>query len=318
MLDFILGIYLAALAVRGWLRGFVRELMDLVGLVLGTVVAFRLSGPVGGFLTDRFGVSVETARIGAGILLFLLFSVGMGILAHFLAKLTRLPGLTMANRLFGSGVAAAWGALIVLVVVSVAGVLPLPQSFDEAVASSTVAEAVAGPDSIPRRLVGPLVGDRALSALAAIESLTGGRRLVPAEGERIETRPAELDEAELVPDAVAFVADRINLDRRNSGADPVTWSEALAEIAEERALAMVRGGLVERRTAAAVLEATRTAGLRLVAAAEMTALASSERAAHDGIATAADSALPDPEFDRVGAAVARGPLGTVVVEVFGR
>ena len=31
----ILGLFLAGLLVRGWLRGFVRESLDLVGLVLG-------------------------------------------------------------------------------------------------------------------------------------------------------------------------------------------------------------------------------------------------------------------------------------------
>ena len=30
MLDFILGLFLAALAVRGWMRGFMREILDLV------------------------------------------------------------------------------------------------------------------------------------------------------------------------------------------------------------------------------------------------------------------------------------------------
>ena len=32
MIDFVLGIYLATLAVRGWLRGLVKELVDLIGL----------------------------------------------------------------------------------------------------------------------------------------------------------------------------------------------------------------------------------------------------------------------------------------------
>jgi uncharacterized membrane protein required for colicin V production len=47
MLDFVLGAALAGLAVRGWIRGFVREILDLVGLVLGIWVAFTLSQPLG-------------------------------------------------------------------------------------------------------------------------------------------------------------------------------------------------------------------------------------------------------------------------------
>ncbi|MGH8911395.1 MAG: CvpA family protein [Acidimicrobiia bacterium] len=318
MLDFLLGIYLAGLAVRGWLRGFVRELMDLVALIVGAAVAFRLSGPVGGFMSDRFGVSVEEGRIGAGILLFFLFSVGMGVVAHFLAKLTRLPGLTLVNRALGAAVAAAWGAVLVLVVVSIVDVLPVPEAIDDAIEGSAVAQTVAGPDALPRRLLEPIVGDEALAALAAIERITGGRRLVPAEGERIETDVAASDDVTLDAGAVAFLADRINADRSAAGVDPVTWSDALAGLAQERALEMSRGGFVERRTADVVLELTRGVGLRLVAAAEMAALASSERAAQAGIAEAPDTALAEAGFNLVGAAVARGPLGVMVVEVYGR
>ena len=66
MLDFILGLFLAALLVRGWTRGFVREILDLIGLVVGLWIAFKLNAPFGDFLTQNFGVTSEVARIGAG------------------------------------------------------------------------------------------------------------------------------------------------------------------------------------------------------------------------------------------------------------
>ncbi|HEX2153474.1 MAG TPA: CvpA family protein [Acidimicrobiia bacterium] len=318
MLDFILGIYLAGLAVRGWLRGFVRELMDLVGLIVGTAIAFRLSGPFGGFLSDRFGVSPEWARIAAGITLFLLFGVSMTVVAHFLSKVARLPGLSLANRLLGSAVAAAWGALLVLVVVSIISVLPVPAAVDEAIEDSTVAQAIAGPDALPRRLLEPIVGDEAISALAAIERLTGGRRIVPSEGERVETETVDPDSVEADDEAAGFVFDRANADRLEAGADPLVGSDTLDALARDRAVEMYQGGYVGRRTPNQVLAATRDTNLRLQVAAEMTALASSERAAHAAIAESEDTALIDPSFDRIGVGVATGPLGTIVVEVYGR
>lgn len=318
MLDFILGIYLAGLAVRGWLRGFVRELMDLIGLVVGAAVAFRLSEPFGGFLTDRFGVSPEWGRIGAGVALFLIFGATLTVLAHFLSKATRLPGLTLANRLLGAAVAAAWGALLVLVAVSILGVLPVPDSVDEAVDGSTVASTLAAPDGLPRRLVDPVVGDGAVEALAAIERLSGGRRIVPAEGERIETEPVEAGDLELDEGAMAFVSDRVNADRLAAEVEPLSKSDALAEMAAERALAMYTSGYVERRSDGDVLAATRRTSLRLEAAAEMAALASSERAAQAAIADQDDTALVNPRFGRFGVAAVDGPLGTLVVQVYGR
>ncbi|NIR36702.1 MAG: CvpA family protein, partial [Actinobacteria bacterium] len=102
MLDFLLGLYLAGLLLRGWIRGFVKELLDLAGLVLGVIVAFRLSGPFGDVIADRFGVTPEWARIGAGIALFIIVGLGLAVVAHLLGKVMRLPGLNLSNRLLGA------------------------------------------------------------------------------------------------------------------------------------------------------------------------------------------------------------------------
>lgn len=317
MLDFVLGLYVAGLAVRGWLRGFIRELMDLVGLIIGAFIAFRLSGPVGGFLTDRFGVSPEWGRIGAGIVLFVLFGVGMALVAGVLSKVTRLPGLTLANRILGSGVAAAWGIVLVLVLVTIANVLPLPASFDRALEESTVAQAVAGPNAFPRRVVEPLVADHAMTALAALERITGQRRLVPAEGEEILTEAVGADSIEPHPRAVELALDRINADRLTADSDPMVESTGLARLAQARAEQLYQDGLVARRTDADVLAATRSGGLLLGEAAEGVALAATDRAAHAGIVEAADTALARSGFDRVGVGVAQGPLGILIVEIYG-
>ena len=303
--------------MRGWLRGFVRELMDLIGLIVGAVVAFRLSEPFGGFLTDRFGVSPEWGRIGAGIVLFVLFGVSMTIIAHFLSKVARLPGLTLANRLLGCLVAGAWGVVLVLVVVTIVSVLPFPQSVHRAIDESAVARTIAGPAALPRRLLASLVGDRTMTALATIQDLSGGRRIVPAEGERIDTRPVDRTEIVVERDRLDFIADKINADRTAAGVDPLARSQALDALAEDRAVSMYREGFVARQRDDRVLEQTRQTPLRLEVAAEMAALAASDRAAQAAIAQADGTALKGKDFDRIGVAVVSGPLGILVVEVFG-
>lgn len=318
MLDFVLGAGLAALAVRGWIRGFVRELLDLVGLVVGAIIAFRLSAPMGGFLSDRFGVSPEWGRIGAGITLFILFGLSLAVLAHYLSKVANLPGLNLANRLLGVGIAMAWGVLLLLVAVTIVDAIHPPGAVERTVDDSAVVQAVAGPDSLPRRLLTPLISDRATAMLAEIERLSGGRRIVPARGETIETEKVEARRIRADTDSVSFVADRLNADRLEAGVDPLTWSDGLAEMARERAEEMYKAGFVARRTDAAVAEDAAERGIFLQAAAEMVALASSDRAAEAGIAEAPDSAINDRRYDRVGIAVVDGPLGVLVVEVLGR
>lgn len=317
MLDFLLGVYLAGLAVRGWVRGLVRELMDLAGLVLGTLIAFRLSAPLGRFLTDRFGATPEWGRIGAGVALFLLFAASLAVVAHYLARAARLPGLTLVNRLLGAGVATAWGMVLVLVLVTVADALPLGESASQAVSSSTVVAFVAGPDSLSRRLVAPLTGD-AVAAAGALRRLVGGERVVPAEGERVELTVIDPERVRADPAAAAAVVELINADRLGAGEEPLRWSDGLSRVALDRALAMYRAGYVERRPSPEVLAHTREVGLLLSEAAEMVGLAATDRAAHVGIAEAENSAVTGPQYDRVGVAVVRGPLGVMVVEVYGR
>lgn len=212
----------------------------------------------------------------------------------------------------------AWGVLLLLVAVTILDAIHPPAAVKRTVDDSVVVQAVAGPDSLPRRLLTPLISDRATAMLAEIERLSGGRRIVPAQGETIETEEVASGRIRSDTDSVSFVADRLNADRLEAGVDPLTWSDGLAEMARERAEDMYMSGFVARRTNAVVAADASQRGMFLQAAAEMVALASSDRAAEAGIAEAPDSAVSDSRFDRVGVAVLDGPLGVLVVEVFGR
>ena len=69
MLDFVLGALLVALAVRGWMRGFVRESVSLIVLVVGLFFAFRLSTPGGAVIESLAGTSTDASRLAAGIVI---------------------------------------------------------------------------------------------------------------------------------------------------------------------------------------------------------------------------------------------------------
>ncbi|MEX1125092.1 MAG: CvpA family protein, partial [Acidimicrobiia bacterium] len=285
MLDFVLGLVLAGLLVRGWTRGFVREALDLVGLVVGIWVAFRLSGPLGEFLTDRFGVAPEVAGVGAGIVLFVLFGVSMSVAAHYLSKVMNLPGLTMVNRAGGAAVALGWGVMIVLVLINLAGVLPLPDGWDQAVEDSTVAQAIAGPDALPQQAFETVGSSQVLASLAAIQSVLGSSRAVP-EGDEIITIPgAPADEIRQVRDEAAQVMVRINEYRAGQGLGALTSSAVFTEVAEARGAGMYGTGRISRDTppGGSVLDDLIAAGVRPELAGENIALASSARAALDGM-----------------------------------
>ncbi len=319
MIDFVLGLFLAGLLVRGWVRGFVRETLDLVALVVGLWVALRLSGPLGEFLTERFSIAPEVATIGAGIVLFILFGVAMSIAAHFLSRVMSLPGLNLINRLGGAAVASLWGIAIILVVVNLARALPggWDARFDE----STVAQAIAGPDAVPQQVFEQLAPGGVLASLAAIQDVFGSSRVVPEGNEVLAIPPAAPDEVRQVREETSAVLDQVNEHRTNLGLSALGRSAGLDGVAESRALGMYTSGRLSRDypPGGSVATDVTAAGIRLAVVGENLALASSAPAAVDAM-LASPTALSQfaiSAYDRTGISVVEGPTGRLVVIVLG-
>lgn len=321
MLDFILGAGLAGLIVRGWIRGFVREVLDLVGLVLGVWVAFTLSEPLGNFLTDRFDVGPEVARIGSGILLFVLLGVALSIGAHFLSQVMRLPGLNLLNRIGGSAVAGLWGVVIILVAVNLAGVLPLPQGLSDQIEESAVVGSLAGEGSWAQRAFETLGDDGILASLSTIRALVGADRAVPQGREVIAIPPARSDEVRQVREDADLVVDRVNSARTAAAVGALLLTQPLTGVAESRGMVMYTTGRISRDTppGGSVSDDLAGAGILLEVDGEALALAATTRAAIDALLADPEALalLTSPAYDRVGVSVADGPTGIVLVLVLG-
>lgn len=321
MLDFILGLYLAGLAVRGWVRGLVKELTDLLGLVIGVLVGFRLSAPLGNFFADRFDVTPEWARLGAGVALFILVGIGFSILAASLGRFVRLPGLNLSNRLLGSGLALAWGVFLILVFASILSALPLPSGVGDTIEGSTVARTIAGDESVARSMFQQAAGDDVITTLLALEPLIGSQRVVLEGDDVLELPQTPREELEVNPDATEELLMFVNRERVAVGASPLASSAGLAEIALGHALDMYTNGFISHvsPTTGRVDDRVRASSIQLRLVGENLALAASTRAVHDGL-MASDSHrenLLRTAYDRVGIAAVRGQYGLMVVQVFG-
>jgi len=320
MIDFVLGAALAGLVVRGWMRGLVRELLDLVGLVLGAAVAFRLSAPIGDFVTDRFGVTSEWARLGAGVLLFAGVAFALGLVARALSRVMELPGLNLANRVGGAGFAAAWGVLLLTILVAVAGVLPVG-GLDDTLAESRIVGVVTGPDSLPGRLLATVAGRPIAQVMAALEDMVGGRRVLVDGDERIELEPVEPADYALDPGSAEEIFGFINATRLEAGMDPLPWSDELSAVAAAHAEEMYRDGYLSAVSpiTGRVADRVAGAGFELVAVSENIGLAATTRAVHEEMvgSPAHRARMLSGSIDRVGIGAVVGPYGVMVVEVFG-
>lgn len=320
MIDLIIALVLLGLVIRGWRRGLIREVFDLAGLVLGTLIAFRLSGPVGDFMTDRFGVTSEWSRIGAGVLLFAVTAFGLSILARSLGEIMELPGLAFVNRLGGAAFAAVWGAVLLTILIMLTALLPMG-GVRSALDGSRLATLVAGPDSFAGRLVRELAGEPVAMVVRALEDLVGERRVVVDGDERVELEPVAETDLGVDEGAAQEMLAFINATRLEAGADPLPWSDELAAVATQHAMEMYRQGYLSGLSplTGRVGDRAQTAGVTLTSLGENIGLAATTRAVHEEMVSSAPhrARMISAAFDRVGVGVVAGPYGLIVVEIYG-
>ncbi len=151
----IIGIMLLSCSLGLW-RGLVYEVLSLLGWPL----AFMLSRQFAGKLEPLLPVSLETARITlAYALVFIASLILWSILVWLFTKLIHAVGLNMLDSLLGGLFGLMRGALIILLLVWLAGATSIPaQDFWREAKFSGVAEKTAQfakvvlPDNIAQRI----------------------------------------------------------------------------------------------------------------------------------------------------------------------
>ena len=163
MVDLIAVAVLVLLVIRGWVRGFVREAIDVATLVLGAILAFRLAPLVGRLVTGVFGWSPEPARILGGAAIFVVITIGAAFAGSAIHRaLNKLPGTSLLNHVAGAGLGAVYAAVLAIVAVTLVSAVPLPAVLSDELEDSVVAATIIDPDGPAQRAVGAISGDPAL------------------------------------------------------------------------------------------------------------------------------------------------------------
>ena len=131
LLDVLLIVVIALFVVRGFFRGFLLELFDVVSLVAGYLAARFFGPPVGDWLADVTALSRWWAGVIAAIVLFLMIAALVRLLAHFLRKVIRAIKLGGLDRGLGSFLGAAKALLIILALFFLAILSPWSKSVVE-------------------------------------------------------------------------------------------------------------------------------------------------------------------------------------------
>ncbi len=113
-------------SVIGLLRGFIKEAFSLLLWVAAIWVGLNFSREFSGFLDGM--ISLPSARMAAAFaVLFILTLVIGGLISFLLSALIEKTGLTGSDRFAGMIFGIIRGAVVVSLIIMLAGLTPLPE-----------------------------------------------------------------------------------------------------------------------------------------------------------------------------------------------
>ena len=312
LIDIVVLLLVGIGAVRGAVHGIARTATDLLGLLLGIPVAFRLGGAAGDSLFSGFA-PVYGRTLGAVVLLAILGA----LVSRFAAKSFGPPIDTVDQAggavlgLIRGGVFATMAVIIVSGVAGSAG----SSGYTE---GSAVGDFVTDPDSWPLSAFAAVTGDRQLAqAVAFNHEFPGG----PVLSAGFQVLPATtLEDLERDGEAGIEITLLVNEERLAAGLPALTWSSALTEVAVQYATEMATEGFFSHNSPRTgdVGDRLDSAGISFRLAGENLAWGPTVDRIHIGLMNSPTHRenILNGRFRNVGVGVVRGPLGLMVVQVF--
>lgn len=141
--DMVIIVILAATMIKGFVKGLVREVCELFGIVLAIFVAYTNYQHWGDELVFRFGLPEAVAYPVAFAVIALGISVAAGLLGMFLGKLLKFTPVGVVDHLAGIGVGFAKGFIFVCILTVLLTAVPL-DTVSVAVSRSPLAQQVLG------------------------------------------------------------------------------------------------------------------------------------------------------------------------------
>ena len=316
MLDLVLGATLVILALYGWTVGLVRALISLAVIVVGTVIAFRASEPLGEMVAAMSGTSPDASRMVAGFGVLMLISLAAAIVSRILHLGIRfLPGVSTLNRAAGAALTLTAAALVITILLSLATMAPLPEAFAEELEGSVVAETLTEPDGMPQQVLGMMSGDRVVELTLRIRELTGDRSAVASSSVPVVIPPAAAADLNRSPAAEEDVLRLLNEERVAQEAAPVARSSGLDQVAFELAMEGYGTGTILPDDQEELRDRLNRAGIPTTARAELAVLAASPEGGHAALVERSPSVMGSAEFTKAGVVVLEGPTGLLIVEI---
>lgn len=117
LVDILILVLLAAFLLKGVIRGLLKEVCSLFGLVLGGVFAFSFHLPLAQALQSALGLPAQPCVWAASLAIFVLVIVIFGVLGFVLQGFVRVVFLGSVNRLVGALFGLVQGVVVLSMLV---------------------------------------------------------------------------------------------------------------------------------------------------------------------------------------------------------
>jgi membrane protein required for colicin V production len=123
-------VVIAAFLLKGVLRGLLKELCSLLGLLCGGFLALHYQGPLGEVIMDASGWPSRFSVVLAFLVLFLASVIFFGLLGYLLSRFVKLVFLGGMNRVAGAIFGIIQGVLLLALVLFALSLRPLPKTIE--------------------------------------------------------------------------------------------------------------------------------------------------------------------------------------------
>lgn len=277
-IDLIIIIYITYFLILGFYRGFFRQILDLVALILSFVLAFTFFDEVGRLIVSKTSISGNFGNVLGFFAIWFLVEVVYYLV--FLVTYQKFPKSLLeskVNRWLGLFPAIVRGLISVWVLIGLISILPLPQSISNQLDTSFLGSKFKSSSKILERYIGNVFG-------GAIDETISFLTIKPESDEKVElgfTVTLGTVDATSEEEMLRLV----NIERTTRGLKALSMDEKLREVARAHSKDMFSKGYFAHNNleGESPFDRMDKAGIQYMLAGENLALAPDVDLAHKGL-----------------------------------
>ncbi len=127
--DIVFGVFILIMAIKGIIKGFIRELFGLVALLLGIFSAHQFHMSLGNTFVKYLHITHTAANVTAFFILFFLVYLTIFFVGVVIASMIKKIDLGFIDRVFGFTFGVAKAAIVIVIIVLMMDSFPFLQSF---------------------------------------------------------------------------------------------------------------------------------------------------------------------------------------------